>query len=151
MSHQIIRTIHAGCKQLGLDKDTRRDLQLAVVGKASLGDMTDAEKQAVVAELKRRGFKPTGRGKGRFKAASRRDVRLIFVLWRALGDAGELNDPTSKGLHAFVRSQFEQTWGTVPIDINTMTDPSQIEAVIQALRSWINRTGVDFDWGQVSR
>lgn len=34
------RMIHVGCRQLGLDDDTRRDLQLVATGKASMAVST---------------------------------------------------------------------------------------------------------------
>lgn len=35
-SKTLQRMIHVGCKQLGLDNDTRHDLQLVATGKASM-------------------------------------------------------------------------------------------------------------------
>ena len=32
----VLKTIHVACRALGLDDDSRRDLQLLVTGKASL-------------------------------------------------------------------------------------------------------------------
>ena len=43
-----IRLIHVGCRSLGLDEDTRRDLQLVATGKSSLTAMNDRELEAVV-------------------------------------------------------------------------------------------------------
>ena len=54
------RMIHVGCKQLGLDADTRRDLQLVATGKASMSGMTEDELRLVIEALKNRGFKPYG-------------------------------------------------------------------------------------------
>lgn len=78
---KLQRMIHVGCKQLGLDDDTRHDLQLAVTGKASLADMTDAELQKVVSALQQRGFKSgfTASSKGR-----RAEPRSALCLWVGL-------------------------------------------------------------------
>ncbi|MBP0483963.1 gp16 family protein [Sagittula salina] len=149
MTDRTIRTIHVACRVLGIDEDTRKTMQLELVGKASLSDMSDAEHQQVLDALSARGFRPSARGKGRFRQASRGDVRLIFVLWRALGDAGVLKDPSARGLHAFVRNRFEGSWGSVPIDINTMRDRAQIDAVLNALKQWLKREKIDFDWERI--
>ena len=49
--------IHAGKKALGLDDDTYRCLLERVTGKRSSADMTHLERQAVITELVRLGFK----------------------------------------------------------------------------------------------
>lgn len=49
--------IHAGAKALALDEATYRALLVRITGKASSKDMTVAERNAVIAELVRLGFK----------------------------------------------------------------------------------------------
>ncbi|NEX47622.1 regulatory protein GemA [Pseudotabrizicola algicola] len=142
MTAALIRTIHVGCRQLGLDEDTRRELQLRVVGKASLSDMTAAEQQKVLDALKAEGFKPTGGAKAKRPAAARGDVRFCHVLWRLLSEAGALQKPGRAGLNAFLRSQFEGKWKSVPIDIDAMRDHDQINDVVQALKAMCRRAGV---------
>ncbi|MEH7830359.1 gp16 family protein [Gemmobacter denitrificans] len=143
-ARRLQRTIHAGCKQLGLDDDTRRALQLVATGKDSLAAMTETELQQVVQALRQRGFKPGVKpgAKGRYKPAPRADLRMIHALWGALGRAGKLQKPGRDGLNAFLRSRFERTWGAVPIDVDAMTDWTQISAVIDALKDWCRREGV---------
>lgn len=146
----LIRTIQVGCKQLGIDQDTRKALQLQLVGKDSLADMTEAERKQVLDELKKRGFKPTSKG-GKHRRAPRADVRLIHVMWAALGNAGQLKDPTRKGLNAFIHKQFGKAWGFVPVDVDGLSEVKHINAVIKALEAWIKREEVPFDWSRVSR
>jgi phage gp16-like protein len=143
-ARNLQRMIHVGCKQLGLDDDTRRDLQLVVTGKASMADMTDAEMLKVVEALKQRGFKAGFKGpsKPRRPVAKRADVRLIHALWGALGRAGKLKKPGRDGLNAFLRTRFEKKWGAVPIDVDALADWSQITDVIKALKDWCRREGV---------
>ena len=140
----LLKTIHVACRQLGLDEDTRRDLQLVATGKASLKDMTPAEHQKVLAALKARGFKAGFKraSKGRRAPAGRADLRFVHVLWKRLGDAGALKKPGRDGLNAFVRTRFEGKWQAVPIDIDAMTDAGQINDVIRALKSMCARAGV---------
>lgn len=145
MTAALIRTIHVGCRQLGLDDDTRRELQLRVVGKASLSDMTPAEQQKVLDALKAEGFTPTGGAKVKRAAAARGDVRFCHVLWGMLHRAGAVDVAGAKGLNAFVRARFEKAWGATPIDIDQMRDWQQIAAVIEALKGMCKRAGIEVD------
>ena len=43
MTRALQQLIHVGCRELGIDSDTRRDLQLLVTGKASMADMSKAD------------------------------------------------------------------------------------------------------------
>lgn len=141
------RMIHVGCKQLGLDSDARRDLQLITTGRASMSDMSDADLRKMVDALKARGFKAgfKGASSGRKSrpAAPRADLRYIHVLWGLLGKAGVLKRPGREGLNAFIRSRFEGKWQSVPIDIDALHDAGQINDVIRALRDMCARNGVE--------
>ena len=146
MTRALQKTIHAGCRELGIDADTRRDLQLAATGKASLSDMTEGELQRVVDRLKAQGFRPRPAAGGRRnEQAPRADLRLIHALWGALGRADKLDQPGRTGLNAFVRKRFGASWSSVPADIDMLRDHRQIAAVIEALKSWCVREGVPLD------
>ena len=148
MSRALQQKIHVGCRELGLDGDARRALQLVVTGKPSMKDMSDADLLKVLKRLKAYGIKTSSKGKKRHKAAPRADLRLAHVIWTKLGEAGELRDPTRAGLNKFIRDQFGNTWGSVPADIDMLRDHKQINAVIQALKAWGARAGIDFDWAE---
>jgi phage gp16-like protein len=140
------RKIHVACRQLGLDGAARHDVQLAACGKASMRDMNDADLQLVISHLKERGFRPTSPNKtGRkfHKPAPRSDLRLVHVLWRLLGEAEVLEKPDRAGLNAFIRSQFESKWKSVPLDVDMLRDDKQINAVVRALKSWCKRAGIE--------
>ncbi|SFQ13935.1 Protein of unknown function [Roseivivax halotolerans] len=142
MTRALQKTIHVGCRELGLNAEARHDLQLLVTGKASLRDMNETELKAVVSALKDRGFKLSA-GTGRKPRAKRADIRYIHVLWSLLGNAGKLTRPGRDGLNAFLRSRFEGKWQSVPIDVDALREPAQINAVIRALRDWCHREGID--------
>lgn len=150
MDRALQRLIFAACRQLGLDDDARRDLQVSVTGKSSLRDMSDGELKLVVDRLKEAGFEDRPRTP-RHKPAPRADLRMIHVLWCKLGQAGALRDPSRAGLNRFIRSRFEKTWGSVPADVDMLRDWQQIDAVIQALKDWGQRAGIDFDWEDHAR
>lgn len=139
------KAIFGACRQLGLDNDARRDLQLQVCGKSSMSDMDDADMRAVLDRLKEDGYVSGVPGPKQYPIAPRADLRLIHVLWRALKDADELDRPSRAGLNAFIRSRFEDAWGSVPADVDMLRDADKIEAVIRALKAWIKRKNVPFD------
>lgn len=146
------KMIHVGCKQLGLDEDDRRGLQMVATGKASMSDMSNADLRKVIEALKKRGFEPFGNsyfkggqkpGQGRAKPlAPRADLRFIHVLWKQLGEAGALKKPGRAGLNAFIRSSFEGKWQSVPIDVDALRETGQIDDVVQALKAMCRRAGV---------
>ncbi|WP_282094334.1 gp16 family protein [Epibacterium ulvae] len=148
MSHALRKKIHMGCRQLGLDTDARKALQLQVTGKSSTSDMSDGDMRLVIKRLEQDGFKPTSKGGKKHGLAPRRDVRLIHKLWSTLGEAGVLEDPSRAGLNAFIRKTFGKTWGNVPLDVDSLNDRKEISDVINALKDWGRRKGVDFDWGR---
>jgi len=151
MNRSLHKLIFAACRQLGLDEDARRDLQVSVTGKASLRDMTDGELRLVVDRLKSSGFDDRKTRNPRHKPAPRADLRMIHVLWRKLGQAGALRDPSRAGLNKFIRARFEKTWGSVPADVDMLREWKLIDDVIQALKSWGERAEIDFDWEDHAR
>jgi phage gp16-like protein len=142
MTRALVKLVHVGCRELGIDAETRRDLQLLVTGKASTTEMTQADLTKLVQALKDRGFAPSGGAKAKRPAASRGDVRFCHVLWGKLLAAGAVTQPGAAGLNAFIRARFEKRWGAVPIDIDTMQDWQQIATVIEALKAMCVRAGV---------
>lgn len=142
-ARNLQRMIHVGCKKLGIDAEARHDLQLRVVQKASMADMTEPELRRVVDELKRLGFRANANG--RRPAATRPDIRFCHVMWRLLSESGAAKVPGPAGLNAFIRSRFERTWGHVPIDIDAMTEWQEINDVVRALKDWCRRAGIEVD------
>ncbi|RWR31374.1 regulatory protein GemA [Sinirhodobacter populi] len=143
-ARNLQRMIHVGCKQLGLDNDTRRDLQLVATGKASMADMSEADLQKVIEALKKRGFK-TGfkaSAKGSRAPAPRADLRYLHVLWRLLAEAGAIREPSRTGLNTFIRARFEGHWSFVPIDVDALRAPAQISDVTRALKDMCRRAGI---------
>lgn len=151
MTARLIRLVHVGARELGLDDDTRRDLQLTVTGKASLAAMTEGEIGRVVDALKARGFRPSAGpagGKGGTKgmrrpAAPRGDLRFAHVLWSKLARAGAVDQAGAAGLNAFVRARFGAAWGAEPIDVDTLRDGRKIATLLEALKAMCRRAGVE--------
>ena len=146
MTRDLQKLIFAGCRELNMREEDRQAMQKRVTGKASMRDMSEADLKLVVNELKSKGFVVRKSGKTKHKRAERRDVRLIHVLWKKLGDAGALRDPSRKGLNAFISRRFGNAWGFVPVDVDQLSDWQKIDQVIQALKNWGEREEIDFDW-----
>jgi DNA-binding transcriptional ArsR family regulator len=136
-----LRAIHAAAREIGLEADDRRALQLSVTGKASLAEMTEPERARVLEALKARGWTP--RAPKRRAAAPRADLRYVHVLWRLLSQAGAVTRGGRAGLNAFVRSRFGASWQSVPVDIDALRDARQIDDVVQALRAMCARAGIE--------
>jgi len=75
----------------------------------------------------------------------RADVRFCHVMWRLLNEAGAAKVPGPQGLNAFIRSRFEKTWGYTPIDIDAMREWREIADVVEALKDWCAREGIDLE------
>lgn len=135
------RKIFAGCRELGIDDETRHDLQIVETGKDSLSAMTADEMRRVLKALEARGFK--ARGARRHPRAPRADLRYLHVLWRRLGEAGQLKRPGRDGLNAFIRARFGATWGSVPADVDMLREAALINDVIRALQDMMRRAGLE--------
>lgn len=148
MTRTLQQKIHIGCRELGIGSEDRQALQLAVTGKASMKDMSESDMLKVLDRLRGDGFKPSSKKRYKHKPAPRADLRMVHVLWRKLGEAGELRDPSRAGLNKFIRARFGASWGTVPADVDMLREWAQIDQVIQALKSWGQRCDIDFDWSE---
>lgn len=143
MTRALQKLVHVGCRDLGIDGETRRDLQLMVTGKASMLDMTEADLNKMVTALKERGFKAhPGGARQKRPAAKRADTRFAHVLWGKLHKAGAVDQGGAKGLNAFIRARFGKAWGAATFDIDTMQDHRQIATLIEALKGMCARAGI---------
>lgn len=142
------RLIHGACRELGIDGDTRRDLQLAASGKASMTAMDAADLRKVVDALKARGWKPepkpdakTGAKPGGRKwraPESRADLRLIWVLWGKLAEAGHAQGGEA-ALQRFVNSdRWWRKWGHAHTHLKFLPQERAAD-VIEALKDICNR------------
>lgn len=149
MSATTIRMIHVACRDLGLDQDTRHELQERVTGKASLSDMNERQLKLVVDELKAKGWTPVQKktpkkgGKPFRNFASRGDIRFCHVLWGKLVAAGVFAVPGHEGLNAFARTVLEKTDGATILDVDQLRDHKQIALLIEVLKNRCARAGVD--------
>lgn len=134
--------IHAAVRSLGLDEDLKRALYEQVTGKSSAADMDEAERRAVVAELRRRGASKGAR-KGR-KALSGPYAKKLQALWIAGWNLGLVRNRDDAALLAFVKRQTD-------IDhIRFLHHAEDAARAIEALKGWLTRDG-GVDWTHDNR
>lgn len=97
--------INIARKDLGLDDDTYRALLLRITGKSSLREMSERERLGVVADLKRRGFKPKSRPGKSFPNATKAYIRLVHALWKSCALKGVVQDGSRPALRTFVQNR----------------------------------------------
>jgi phage gp16-like protein len=125
--------IHIGKKQLGLAEDDYRDLLERTTGKRSSALMSEGQRQSVLEEMKRLGFKaaPPSGGHGRTKTR-KPYVTKIYALWGELDRSGALTDPSLKALSSFIHRQTGQ-------DRAEWLGPEEANKVTEGLKAWLAR------------
>ncbi|KQZ87219.1 hypothetical protein ASD64_07210 [Mesorhizobium sp. Root157] len=135
-----LAAIHVAKKQLGLDDDTYRAALVNITGKASTRDMTEAERNKVVAAFRDRGFKPASTGSR--KRLEGKYSGKLQALWIAGWNLGVVHNRDDKALIAFVERQ------TGLSHVRFLHDPADAAKAIEALKSWIAREArVDWSTG----
>lgn len=131
-----LKAVHAACREMGLDEETRRSVYEAATGKRSATAMTVGDLNKVLDALKSRGWKGWKRPPRRAKATRLYDgpqARKARALWLLLHQAGEVRDPSETALAAFVaRTTSRQSLGDA--------DAGAMNAVIEALKKWCSRS-----------
>jgi len=136
-----IAAIHVAKKQLGLDDDTYRAKLARITGKHSVKDMTEAEREQVLAVFRNEGFAPAPtarRANGRLQLTGK-FAKKLQALWIAGWNLGIVRDRDDAALVAFVKRQtgIDHTRFLVNAD-----DASR---AIEALKSWLRReAGVSY-------
>lgn len=124
---KLMRAIHAACRKRGLDEEARRDLQLGATGKASMSDMDAAELAKVLDRLNRAGR----------AAGERPHVGKVRALWWSLYWLGEVDATDARAIDAFVKRQ-------TGIAALRFLNHRQAASVVEALKNWARRAGVDW-------
>lgn len=129
-----LAAIHVARKQLDLDEDVYRAKLVAITGKSSAKDMTEAERQDVLEAFRKVGFQPaTGQ-----KVAGRRQLtgkyaKKLQALWIAGWNLGLVRDREDKAMLAFVKHQ------TGIDDTRFLHHPDDGRAAIEGLKAWLKR------------
>lgn len=152
---RLIRLVHVGRRELGLDEDSYRAMLMAQAGVSSSSDASAKQLQAVVDFMKRQGFKVTSKAPaatrkvvvksrrtgvssalaagavGPVVLASDPESRKARAMWITLHEIGQVRDPSEAALLAYARRQtgsdrLEWVRDMVP--------------VLEPLKAWLLRT-----------
>lgn len=128
-----IAAIHVARKQLDLDEDVYRAKLVAITGKSSAKDMTEAERQKVLGEFRKVGFRPApGRVAGR-RQLTGPYAKKLQALWIAAWNLGLVDDRDDKAMLAFVKRQ------TGLDDTRFLHHADDGRAAIEGLKGWLKR------------
>lgn len=126
------------------DDSTYRDMLWSVARVRSAKDLDDQGRERVLAHLRACGWVDT-RPFVRRRQTAKPQVGLIRHLWKALGDAGQLENPAESGLRAFVKHQSTSYHPQkVGYDAPELLPPRVAQRVIEHLKHWCRRTGTEF-------
>ena len=128
-----LAAIHMGRKALGLGEEEYRALLMSVAGKASSGDMSEAERQRVVLRMRELGYQPASRA-SRPRTQRPPHIRLVYALWGELQTRGAVvkGPRGAKALRAWVS---RQTGVSAPEFLTV----EQGQKCAEALKLWIRR------------
>lgn len=130
MNHNAI--INIAKSQLGMDDDDYRAMLARVTGVRSLRAMSTRQKNDVLTELKRLGFRVTSGGK-RLPASTKPYIRLIHALWKSCHRAGAIENGSRAALRAFCKRFVAHGEDGVAVDPD-MLSYEQATPVIEALK-----------------
>ena len=91
---KLLRTLHARARALGIDRDLRHSIQLAVTGKESAADMTPAELRRVIDSF---GRQPRGD-----RLPAHPMTAKLRALWISGWHLGVVRDRSDRALSAYV-------------------------------------------------
>lgn len=134
-----ISSIYGLRKELGLDDDTARDLYQREVGKRSLKVMTAAEQEKVADALRRaKQLAPAGGTKAKAAALTGPYAKKLQALWISGWNLGLVRNRKDEALLAFIEKQTRIS------HVRFLRDAADARKAVEALKSWLERAGVDW-------
>jgi len=127
MSNAQLAQIHIAKKELQMEDADYRAMLARVAGKTSSKDMTSVERQKVIAEFRRLGWKPENKGEWK-QPSSSKQVRKVWAIAKDLDRLGFWVLPWRKGLAALVKKE-------TGIDNPDWLTPAKANQVIEMLKS----------------
>ncbi len=119
--------IHIAIADLGWSDDDYRAILRAKTGKASAGELDSTGRKRFLEHLRLCGWKP----KSKAPLLTPQQWR-ITKLWRELGAAGALQDPSEKALLAYIK-------GHGGPDALNFINPGLANTLIDSLKGWLKR------------
>lgn len=127
-----IAIINIAKGQLAMAEDDYRAVLERVTGLTSLRAMTEAQKLAVIEEMKRLGFRVKAGGH-KLPASVRPHVRLIHALWASCHRLGVIESRTPAALRAFCKRFVAHGLEGVVVDPDLLSY-AQATPIIEALK-----------------
>ncbi|WP_025123944.1 MULTISPECIES: gp16 family protein [unclassified Serratia (in: enterobacteria)] len=130
---KTIQLIHIARNKLEVSDDAYRVMLQNLTGKDSCSKMDDKQLANVLAHLRGRGFKISGK----FREVPMADFpmgRKIWVLWQDLAKAGLVRDKSQKALDAWLLGET----GVARL-IWLKQEPDQAHQAIEKLKQWLGR------------
>ncbi|MEI9885937.1 MAG: regulatory protein GemA [Rhizomicrobium sp.] len=127
--------VHSLAAKAGLDDDARRDAMFRLTGQRSARDCSDAQLDAIIAELDGAKFHGKQKANNSYTAKTK-------ALWIACWNLGALQAGDDRALDAFVKRQTGK-------DRLAFVTPGEANAVTEALKSLLGRHGCDVPAGDV--
>lgn len=127
----MLAKVHIAKKELRLTEDSYRDLLSRVTGSESASKLSVGQLDAVLAEMRRAGWKPPT------KAPHKPQIAMIQALWRELADF--VADSSDEALRAFVRRQTKSPLHPNGVSAPQFLDAEQANKVLEGLKAWLRR------------
>lgn len=128
--------IHIAKSQLGLDDETYREVLKGSTGKTSCAAMNERELKTALQAFKDRGFKsrPPRKTKSETSKGTATLEEKLIAVWRDMGSAGLLNNPSDAALRSYVRRQTGNRY-----DAPQFCDNKTLIRLIESLKQWRKR------------
>lgn len=134
---QSIKAIHVCRRQVqGLEDEADwRDFLERVSGSRSVKEMSERQREEVIAELRRRGAKAARP----FRKSDKPHVRKVFAIWGDMCREGIPDKASRDGLRAFVARVTRRDDRPDGVGDPEWLDPADARMVTEALKSWRGR------------
>lgn len=130
---KAIQLIHIARNKLDVSDDAYRVMLQNLTGKDSCSKMDDRQLANVLAHLRGRGFKISGKPR-EMPMADFPMGRKIWVLWQDLAKVGLVRDKSQKALDAWLLGET----GVARL-IWLKQEPEQAHQAIEKLKQWLSR------------
>lgn len=129
------RKVQVARKQLGLAEDDYRAILLRVTGHDSSTRCGPSQLDAVLAEFRRLGWKPTTPAKaGRKPLSQHAQIRMIYAVWQDIRPHLAVGDDSA--LRAFVQRQTKTAANPAGVSAPEFLDSGDANKVLEGLKAW---------------
>lgn len=129
-----IAKIHIARSQLGMSDDAYRDMLERVTGARTAGKLAMPALEAVLAEMRRLGFRAQP---ARRPTNPKAQVRMIFAIWKDLKPF--LEDGSDTALRAFCERQTRSPKHPAGVSAPEFLGPHEANLVVEGLKAWLAR------------